>query len=224
MGTLNPAASDPQQKGHDGRHEIHIEVDGEPYETQREEMTPNDIIREFAQKDPATHYLVEIKGHHKVSYEGKGDVPIKLHNNDEFMTIATGPTTVSDQNVRFGVEAFIEGLHTLGYAPATLPGKPDHVVIDYEVQTGRLAGKTVKHGFVVPHDFPMTVPSGPHVSPPIHARQGGGVHPTGGVHPSPAFEDGTGWQYWSRPCPNWATSRKTVAAYMSHIWRLWDTQ
>jgi hypothetical protein len=32
------------------------------------------------------------------------------------------------------------------------------------------------------------------------------------------------WQYWSRPFTDWANSKKTVATYMSHIWRLWDSQ
>ena len=76
----------------------------------------------------------------------------------------------------------------------------------------------------------MTTPTGPHVSPrihPLHTNSDLG-HPLGGVHEAHAepFMQGAGgeWQYWSRPYPNWATSKKTVVAYMGHIYRLWETQ
>lgn len=127
-----------------------------------------------------------------------------------------------------GAAAFVQGLVGLGYQPTSLPGKPDHVVIDYEVESGRFRGKKVKHGFVVPGDFPLTAPSGPHVSPHIHPIKPDGQHPMGAVHEGQAapFQEAHGgaWQYWSRPFPEWASSKKTVAAYMSHIWRLWDSQ
>lgn len=121
-----------------------------------------------------------------------------------------------------GVGVFTQGIEELGYSPAALDGRPDHIVIDYVVPTGRFADQKVRMGFIVPGDFPMTPPSGPHVSPQIHQILSGGEHPTGGVHQSPDF--GGEWQYWSRPFQNWAQSKKTVAAYMSHIWRLWETQ
>jgi hypothetical protein len=209
-------------------HEIHFTVDGEPYETTQRELTPNEIIRRFAQKDPATHYLVQIEGHHRESFQGKGDTPIKMHNEMKFQVISIGPTPVSDVNVT-GPEAFSRGLAALGYRPEPLPSKADHIVFDYEVESGKFAGTKVRHGFIVPADFPLTPPSGPHVSPHIHPiNTNGGPHPTGSVHQShaAAFQDALGgvWQYWSRPFPDWAASKKTVAAYMSHIWRLWDSQ
>jgi hypothetical protein len=127
-----------------------------------------------------------------------------------------------------GVEVFVQGLVALGYQPIALPGKPDHVVIDYEVESGPFAGRKVRHGFVVPSDFPFASPSGPHVSPHIHPIKSDGQHPTGAVHQAQAapFQEALGgnWQYWSRPFTDWLTSKKTVAAYMSHIWRLWDSQ
>ncbi len=208
-------------------HEIHFTVDGEPYESTQRELTPNEIIKRFAQKDPATHYLVQIEGHHQESYKDKGDVPIKMHDGMKFQVISTGPTPVSDPNAT-GAQAFASGLVGLGYSPEALPGKPDHLVIGYEVESGKLAGTKVRHGFIVPGDFPLTAPSGPYVSPHIHPINTGGQHPTGAVHQSQAapFQDALGgeWQYWSRPFTDWAGSKKTVAAYMSHIWRLWDSQ
>ena len=80
---------------HAHQHEIHILVDGERYETHQHEMTPNHIIRKFAEKDPATHYLVRIEGHHRVSYRGKGEEPIERKDGEHLQVISTGPTPVS---------------------------------------------------------------------------------------------------------------------------------
>lgn len=102
-----------------------------------------------------------------------------------------------------------------------MPGKPDHVVIDYVVPADTKAGRGVKLGFVMPLDFPTTPPNGPHVSPAIHPIQAGSVHPTGGVHASPFGAD---WQCWSRPFSQWARTAKNAAAYMGHVYTLWATQ
>lgn len=77
-------------------YEVHITVDGEPYEAQQQEMSPNEIIREFGHKDPTINYLVQIHGHEKISYEGKGSTEISLRNGMRFQIISTGPTTVSE--------------------------------------------------------------------------------------------------------------------------------
>lgn len=127
-----------------------------------------------------------------------------------------------------GVAAFEEGLLRLGYQPRNLPGKPDHIVFDYVVETGRFSGTRVKMGLIIPGDFPLTSPSGPHISQHIHPINPSGQHPKGAVHKDQAipFQESLGgeWQYWSRPFPNWGNGKKSVAAYMSHIWRLWDSQ
>lgn len=205
--------------------EIQFTVDGEQYETRKRELTPNQIISEFGKKDPTTNYLVEIRGTHKVSYQGKGDQEIKLHEGESFQIVSTGPTPVSDCT---GPMAFAEGLRALGYEPETLANSPDHIFLNYLVEVGRFAGRIFRLGFIVPPDFPNIPPGGPHVSPqiwPIHT--GNDVsHPAGGVHQSPIFQQGAGgeWQYWSRPCTDWGKSKRTVIAYMAHIWRLWETQ
>lgn len=130
--------------------------------------------------------------------------------------------------MKTGVEAFIDGLLRLGYCPESLPDNSDHVVFDYVVEHGRFSGTRVKLGLIIPGDFPLTAPSGPHISPDIHPINTSGQHPTGAVHRDQAatFQGALGgnWQYWSRPFSNWGNSKKTVAAYMSHIWRLWDSQ
>jgi hypothetical protein len=208
---------------------IHFTVDGEPVETDQRTLTANEIIAKFGGGlDVSTHYLVEIKEGRQVSFQGKGNDPVELHNGLAFQIIAIGPMPLSESPIRTGIEVFVEGLQKLGFNPASLEGKPDHIYIDYEVKGGRLAGTKVRHGFVVPTDFPVSAPSGPHVSPHVHPIKGDGAHPTGAIHETHAkpFQDALGgkWQYWSRPFLDWGNTKKTVAMYMNHIRRLWDSQ
>lgn len=210
------------------RGSITIVVDGEPYTAPRRIMTPNEIIREATSKDPVTHYLVQITKHERISYKDKGDEPIRLKKGLKFQVICTGPMTVSDPQHQTGVIAFMNGLRQLGFRPTQVKGYDNHVVFDYVVETGPYAGKTYRLGLVVPNDFPMNAPTGPYVSPEVHPIKPDGAHPTGGVHKNQAkaFDKAAGgsWQYWSRPFPDWQNSKRTVAAYLSHIWKLWDSQ
>src|SRR5690348_8319738 len=77
---------------------IRIFVDGEEITTTERELTANEVIRKFGEKDPSTNYLVEIEGNHKISFQGKGNEEIKLHNNLHFQIVSTGPTPVSFAN------------------------------------------------------------------------------------------------------------------------------
>jgi hypothetical protein len=210
--------------------EIHFFLDGEPEKTTDHELTPNQIIEKFGHKSSATHYLVEIEhGGKKESFQGKGDLPIKLRDGMRFQMVSLGPTPVSDGRSPMGMEAFVQGLLAAGYNPVVLKNDPSHVVFDYAVLSGKHAGKQMRLGFIVPADFPLTTPTGPHVSPRIHpTKPENGPHPTHGVHDgrSLRFEQDAGgeWQYWSRPIQEWATSKKTVLSYLNHIWQLWDSQ
>jgi len=69
-------------------------------------------------------------------------------------------------------------------------------------------------------DFPANCPSGPHIKPELLALKNGGEHPDGSIQASQQF--GAGWQYWSRPFPNWNGSGRTGKVYMEHIDRLFD--
>jgi hypothetical protein len=205
---------------------IHFSVDGENYETERREWTPNELIEEFSGLDIATHYLIETDPHHQANFQGKGTVPFELHDCASFQVISVGPAPVSDGSARSGVAFFVAGLQSLGYKPTIAPGKTEHVYFDYEVPSGKFAGRQVRLGLIVPADFPMTSPGGIHVSPKFHPNQGGGEHPTGGIHDSAEFPSAAGgeWQYWSRPHKNWGAAKKAVATYMSHVWNLWNAQ
>ena len=209
-------------------HDVHFEVDGEEFEISRkeDEQTPDHIIRKYAERDPATNYLVKLTGKEPISYQGKGNIPIKIHDCDQFQTVSIGPTPVSDGRFPTGVNAFLEGLRGMGFSPIQHEKNPDHISFDYNVPVGRYAGLKLKLGFVVPPDFPVTPPSGPHISVKLRPNASGGTHPSGGIHASAQFEQlaGGSWQYWSRPFTEWAKSKKTVAAYMGHVYRLWETQ
>jgi hypothetical protein len=45
--------------------------------------------------DTSTHYLVEIKGAVKESFEGKGGIELHMHDHMVFVSVFTGPTPVS---------------------------------------------------------------------------------------------------------------------------------
>lgn len=210
-------------------HEIHIVVDGEHETTTQHTLTANQIVQQFTERDVAQVYLVRIHGHDRDSYKDRMDAPIELHDGMRFQTVSLGPTPVSDGAAAItGLAFFVRGLEALGHKPIIYADAPNHVVFDYEVESGTKAGTPVRIGLVVPNDFPATAPGGPYVSPRVYATNTSGAHPYGGIHVEHAkpFEVCAGgeWQYWSRPANDWHTRRKTVAAYLSHLWALWDSQ
>ncbi len=69
-------------------------VDGEPQSTTEKVLTPTQILTN-AGIDADTHYLVQIEGNHRVSYQGKPNEEIHMHENMKFVSISTGPTPVS---------------------------------------------------------------------------------------------------------------------------------
>jgi len=73
---------------------ITFSVDGEPVTTTVAELTPNDILR-LADIDPATSYLVRVKGREQESFEGRGNDPIRVHQHEVFVSVSTGPTPTS---------------------------------------------------------------------------------------------------------------------------------
>src|SRR5882724_5074802 len=113
---------------------------------------------------------------------------------------------------------FIDGLKAMGYQPELRGGGA--VAFRYTLSVGKFIGREIYLGFAVNDDFPLNPPGGPHISPhllPLHPQ--GGAHPNCGVHGSPLGPD---WQYWSRPFPDWARTKRTVPAYMAHIRHLLD--
>jgi selenocysteine lyase/cysteine desulfurase len=77
-------------------HIIHFTVDGEPCETRRHELTPNEIIVEYGRQPLENRYLVQIEGGKSESYQGRGDTPIRMHDGMCFQIFSVGPMPVSD--------------------------------------------------------------------------------------------------------------------------------
>jgi hypothetical protein len=69
-------------------------VDDEPQTTSVHELTAKQILGN-AGIDAATHYLVQIEGSHRVSYENDLDKPIHMHEHMKFISVSTAPTPVS---------------------------------------------------------------------------------------------------------------------------------
>lgn len=201
---------------------ISISIDGEEYLIADRTMTPNQLLA-LATLTAAEHYLIEVKNKKQVSFEGRGDETIRIQKGDTFVSVFTGPTTVSELPQQFGVVNFKSGLATLGYVVVDLGD--GNLTFEYVVEAGRFKGQVVTLGFKVPPDFPVTPPSGPHVKPHIHSMRGDGLHPSGGVHPSSGHSGlPDDFQYWSRPYPGWNESRKSVADYLAFVRHLWATQ
>jgi len=74
---------------------FHYTVDGEPQETTAHELTPTQILTQ-AGIDAASHYLVQIEGANRVSFQGKPNEEIHMHENMKFISVSTGPTPVSE--------------------------------------------------------------------------------------------------------------------------------
>jgi hypothetical protein len=73
---------------------ITFTVDGEPVQTRERRLTPNQILG-LAGIDPASHYLVQVKGRQQISYQGKGEEPITVRQHAVFVSVSTGPTPTS---------------------------------------------------------------------------------------------------------------------------------
>lgn len=210
-------------------HHFTIYIDGEPFEATEETMTANGIL-ELGGLSTDENYLVEIKGKHQESFEGKGGEAIHLHEDASFISVFFGPTPVSNPQPASagarlaGAALFAAQLRAAGYDVTELPD--GHVRFPYTVKGGKHAGLELEMGFVVPEDFPLTPPPGPHINKLLHPNKGGGTHPTGGIHPSPSHgkQFGPDWQYWSRPHKKWAEGPRTAVRYMAFIEKLWASQ
>jgi hypothetical protein len=69
-------------------------VDDEPQSTSEHVLTPAQILNN-AHIDLASHYLVQIDGSHRTSYEGKPNETIHMHEKMKFISVSVAPTPVS---------------------------------------------------------------------------------------------------------------------------------
>lgn len=116
-----------------------------------------------------------------------------------------------------GLTEFINQLKDLGYEPEV---EGNRVKFEYEVPHGRFKDQVVILGLEIPDDFPLTPPSGPHISPRILP-----LNPGAASHPEKVVESpfGPEWEYWSRPFTIWGDTSRTVEDYITrHIFHLFD--
>lgn len=124
-----------------------------------------------------------------------------------------------------GARLFADQLLQAAIDVVELPDQ--HIMIPaYRVEVGKNDGLEVDIGIVVPPDFPLSPPSGPHVHKLIHENRADGTHPTGHIHSSSDHSKHfrSGWQYWSRPHPNWNSGARNALRYMEHVRSLWESQ
>lgn len=79
---------------HEAQDEFFIFVDGEKWPAPSQTMTPNDIIKNAAQLDPATHYLIRTNRSPQ-EFKDSGDTPISLRKADRYEVVSSGSTPVS---------------------------------------------------------------------------------------------------------------------------------
>ena len=77
------------------REHLEIFVDDEPHRPREHTVTAADIIK-LAKMNPAEHYLLRLRDREDaVSFEGKPNEPIELHNGMRFVTVHCGATPLS---------------------------------------------------------------------------------------------------------------------------------
>jgi hypothetical protein len=74
-------------------HTTEFFVDGEPQFTTEHTLTAAQILN-LVGLDPATHFLVELRGNHQVEHRDPNE-EIHIHEKQKFITVFTGETPVS---------------------------------------------------------------------------------------------------------------------------------
>lgn len=77
-----------------GRPAVEFTIDGETFLSEERELVAGDILQ-LAGKDPATHYLVEVRGQRERHEYKDSSKIVKVHPGSKFVTIFTGSTPVS---------------------------------------------------------------------------------------------------------------------------------
>lgn len=118
-----------------------------------------------------------------------------------------------------GKAEFVQQVAELGYKVEDFGN--DRVWFIYKVPVGKFKGQDIKLGFQVPLDFPVTPPSGPHISPRLLP-----LNSAVPKHPERAAESSFGdqWEYWSRPFQEWPKTNRTAKDYMRYMRHLFETQ
>ena len=71
-----------------------ITIDGEEFEVEGREHSARELLQ-LADLDPATTYLIELRGNQQIPYRDNPDEPIKLHNKMRFVSADIGSAPVA---------------------------------------------------------------------------------------------------------------------------------
>lgn len=117
-----------------------------------------------------------------------------------------------------GKEKFIAGLVELGILYEDHGG--EKISFPYNITDGTFAGKEVRIGIVVPANFDIEPPHGPHVQPRLLPTNSSSSDHKVRVHDS---EFGQEWMQLSRPHQHWAKTKRTVEIYYHYAGWLLNT-
>jgi hypothetical protein len=95
---MQPSGCEQEFPMTDTKHLIHYTVDSEPQTTDQKELAVRQILIN-AKDDPAKVYLIEVRGKDKISFEGKLDELIHMHDGLVFVTAAIGGGGVSEAGI-----------------------------------------------------------------------------------------------------------------------------
>lgn len=109
----------------------------------------------------------------------------------------------------------IRELREMGYAVQELGD--GCISFPFAITVGRFAGQTVTVGLLVSDDWPFNPPSGPHISPSLLPINPAAIWPHGGIHGPRCGPFMAGFQYWSRPHPHWASTKRSARDYIGHL-------
>lgn len=87
--------SDPAAPPKAAKKTVEFTIDGEPFTTAEKTLTARELLVDYIRLDPATHYLIWVRGREQTSYEGDPDAVIEIHEKQVFITASLGPTPVS---------------------------------------------------------------------------------------------------------------------------------
>jgi hypothetical protein len=73
---------------------VTITIDGEEFEVEGREHTARELLQ-LADIDPATTYLIELRGNQQIPYRDKPDEAIRLHNKMRFVSADIGSAPVA---------------------------------------------------------------------------------------------------------------------------------
>lgn len=91
---VEPGLDDEHVGEHPAEHETKFFIDKEPFDASSDDLTPRQILTDYAKEDPTQTVLVLVHGKDRTKLTDL-DTPIELKNGMRFTLLHQGPTPVS---------------------------------------------------------------------------------------------------------------------------------